>query len=387
MPLQSIKKEPSLAFVYDRVNTKYGGAEVVLQALHQLFPAAPLFTSVFDGRRAVWAKGWKVQPSFLQKIPGAAQFHRFLLPFMPLAFESLNLKDYDIVFSITSAEAKGLLTLPEQLHICYLLTPTRYLWSHTNEYSDDWLTGWLRKIVFNYVRWWDKAAAARPDVYIPISELVAKRCLDFYERKTEPVIYPPFEIGEMSVGVHSDIDAVITQPYYLIVSRLVPYKKIDLAIQVCQELGRNLVILGEGPDLERLQSQAQTSNPNSKVIFRQAVQPEKVRAYYQNCRAFLLFAEEDFGITALEAQAYGKPVIVNYKSGAAEIIKDGVTGVHVHVDSLNAAIEAIRKSESIHWDQNKIRQNVAQYTKAHFQDEMKEKIEQLWKAFQQKGRI
>jgi glycosyltransferase involved in cell wall biosynthesis len=385
-------KELSLAFVYDRVNTRYGGAEVVLSALHEVFPKAPLYTSVYDARRARWAKGWDIKTSFLQKIPGAAQFHRLFLPLMPLAFESLNLKQYDIVFSITSAEAKGILTLPEQLHICYLLTPTRYLWSHTDEYSDDWVTGWLRRYIFRYVRWWDESAAARPDVYIPISRLIAQRCRDFYHRSTEKVIYPPFDLKDIEDVQQCDkifhpTDLELTEPYYLIVSRLVPYKRIDTAIQVCQELGRNLIIVGEGPDLERLQSLAQSTNPNSKIIFRQAVQPEKVRAYYQNCRAFLLLAEEDFGITALEAQAYGKPVIVYNKSGAAEVIQDGKTGILVHSRSIEEVKKAIRKSEETDWDEQKIRKNVVKHTKLHFQSEIKTKVNELWKLFEQKGKI
>ena len=143
--------KPKVALVYDRVNTPFGGAENVLLALHQIYPEAPLYTSVYDPKTAPWAKVFSVRPSFLQKIPFAKRFHRLFAVLMPLAFESFDLVEFDIVISITSAEAKGVLTKPNQLHICYLLTPTRYLWSHAKEYEQHRLTGWLRKLVFSYL--------------------------------------------------------------------------------------------------------------------------------------------------------------------------------------------------------------------------------------------
>src|SRR5258708_2622600 len=167
---------PKVALVYDRVNTHYGGAENVLLALHQIYPSAPLYTSVYNPQTATWAKVFDVRTSFLQKFPFAKKFHRLYVALMPLAFESFDLSEFDIVISISSAEAKGVLTKPNQLHVCYLLTPTRYLWSHAEEYQKDWLTGPIRALIFNYLRWWDQSAALRPDIFIPISQLVAERC-------------------------------------------------------------------------------------------------------------------------------------------------------------------------------------------------------------------
>ena len=192
---------PRIALVYDRVNTPYGGAEKVLLALHQAFPQAPLFTSVFHPR-AVWAKIFKIKTSFLQKVPFANQLHRFFVPLMPLAFESLDLSMYDIIISVTSAEAKGIITRPNQLHVCYMLTPTRYLYSHRAHYEQ---THWPFKIpllnffsrkLFDYLTWWDQVAAQRPDVIIPISGLVKKRIEKYYQRAVSDVIYPPVDLNE-----------------------------------------------------------------------------------------------------------------------------------------------------------------------------------------------
>ena len=259
-----LEKKPKVALVYDRVNTRYGGAEQVLVQLHTIFPEAPLFTSVFDPKKAKWSADFTVFPSFIQRIPILKNFHRAAVFLMPLAFERANLKSFDIIISVTSAEAKGVLTSPDQLHVCYLLTPTRYLWSHQDEYEKDVLTGWLRKLIFRYLKWWDEAAAFRPDVIIPISKLVQERTEQYYHRKTLPVIYPPVsftnlteessEVSEKeSADDPSSSEVEFPHDYYLIVARLVSYKRLDIAIKACQKLNRKLIIIGEGPDKKRLQ--------------------------------------------------------------------------------------------------------------------------------------
>lgn len=365
---------PKTAIVYDRVNTPFGGAENVLMALHELYPEAPLYTAVYDSETAKWANIFTVQPSFLQKIPFAKKAHRLFAFFMPLAFESFDLSGFDIIISVTSAEAKGVLTKPEQLHVCYLLTPTRYLWSHREEYERDPLTGWLRKIVFEYLRWWDEAAALRPDFFIPISRLVADRCQKYYHRPTEAIIYP-------TVGKKNAVLKEITPPvsdFYLIVSRLVPYKRIDLAIKACQKLGKNLVIIGQGPDVDRLRKLAESGDPTAKVFFLQAVQSDEVIAYYTSCRAFLAPAEEDFGMTVLEAQAVGKPVIVYSQSGGAEVIKENETGITFQEQSVEGLAGAILASEQKKWNQETIIEFAKNYTAEKFKYEFRETIQKLW---------
>ncbi len=371
----SSKIHPKIALVYDRVNTPFGGAENVLLAIHELFPHAPLYTSVYNPQTATWASVFDVRPSFLQHIPFAKQFHRHFVPFMPLAFESLDLSDFDIIISITSAEAKGVLTKPHQLHICYLLTPTRYLWSHRDEYQTHWLTGWIRRAIFQYLQWWDEAAALRPDVFIPISELVAKRCQQYYHRATSGVIYPT--VGT-NTKIKTDIPLGIND-FYLIVSRLVPYKRIDLAIQAVQKMGRNLVIIGQGPDLSRLQRLAKVGDATSKITFLQAVQSTQVIAYYNNCRAFLAPAEEDFGITVLEAQAAGKPVIVYARSGGAEVMLEGKTGITFKNQTVSDLVQAMQKVEHQTWDTQFIQEYAYRYNKHTFQANFQKQVSELIK--------
>ncbi len=373
---------PTVALVYDRVNTRYGGAENILLALHELFPKAPLFTALHDAQAAQWANSFQVKPSFLQKIPWAKQRHRLLAALMPIAFESHNLKNFDIIISVTSAEAKGILSLPQQLHICYLLTPTRYLWSHRDEYQADWLTGWLRQLVFKYLQWWDTAAALRPDALIPISKLVKQRCEEYYQRQTAEVIYPPVSLQiDKTSELPQRLKALAIQKneFYLIIARIVPYKRIDLAIEVCQREGWNLVVVGAGPDLKRLQKLASKARSVSKVIFTEAVQLGDIGGYYTSCKAFLAPGEEDFGITAIEAQAYGKPVIIFGKSGAAELIEDGQHGVHFLAQTPESLSQAIKRSQTIRWDIEAIQQNSAKYTKKQFQAQFKQAVERAWK--------
>ncbi len=374
-----------VALVYDRVNTPYGGAENVLLALHEVFPNAPLYTSVYNPSTAKWAKVFQVRTTFLQRFPLARKMHRLWVALMPLAFESLDLSEFDIVISVTSAEAKGILTKPNQLHLCYLLTPTRYLWSHGKEYQQHWLTGPVRTFIFDYLRWWDQIAALRPDALIPISCVVASRCREYYFREPEAVIYPAVgrvekETSEQpsSSALPKDIQQYIHQ-YYLVVARLVPYKRIDLAIQACQRTGKPLVIIGDGPDLSRLKSLAETRNANAKIFFLQAVHPQQLPAYYSYCRAFLAPAEEDFGMTVIEAQQHGKPVIVFAKSGGAEVVQEGKTGVHFFDQTVEDLSEAIHIVESHDWDEKEIRQDVTQLSQENFRQQFKKAVEYHWK--------
>jgi glycosyltransferase involved in cell wall biosynthesis len=357
--------------------------------LHHIFPEAPLYTSVYEPKRALWAKIFNVRTSFLQRFPFAKRFHRLYVALMPLAFESLDLSQYDIIISVSSAEAKGVLTKTNQLHVCYLLTPTRYLWSHTAEYQKHWLTGPLRKIVFDYLRWWDEQAAKRPDVMIPISGVVAERCRQYYMREPAAVIYPtvtPFDSAlqkktsqtEIAITeLPAEIQSLANQ-YYLIVSRLVPYKKIDLAIQACQKAEKPLVIIGVGPDSRRLKKLIEKRNATAKVFFLQAVQEDQLPAYYFYCRAFLSPAEEDFGMTVVEAQQFGKPVVIYAKSGGAEVVEEGRAGLHFFAQTVNDLSEAIHIVESLSWNQKEIQSQAMKLGTAQFQKSFKNAVEKAW---------
>ena len=246
-----------IAFVYDKVN-KFGGAERVLLALHEIWPEAPLYTAVYDRNRAKWADVFLVKPSFLRHFPFLQDRHEVLSLITPYAFESFNFDEYDVVLSITAADAKGIITKPSTLHISYCLTPTRYLWSGYNEYlrepgvgTFNPLARFYMRLCFTGLRRWDFIASSRPDRYIAISDQVAKRVKTYY-KKEAMVIYPPVDVEKFK----PNDKGVNKEKYYLIVSRLVPYKRIDYAICAFNQLGWNLKIVGSGLDGRRLKNLA-----------------------------------------------------------------------------------------------------------------------------------
>lgn len=324
-----------IALVYDRVN-KFGGAERVLQALHEIWPEAPLYTAVYNPETAPWARDFKVIPSFLQKFPWAKTKHELYPWLTPLAFESLNFDEYDVVISITSEAAKGIITKPKTLHLCYCLTPTRYLWSGAKDYK---IPFWGQMIV-SKLRAWDLVAAQRPDVYWAISQNVAQRIKKYYGRESE-VIYPPIDVskwcmvnGEWKRG-----------NYYLLVSRLVPYKKVEIVIEAFNKLGWPLKIVGVGSELGRLKRWARKN-----IEFLGQLTDEELLRYYQNCLVVVFPQEEDFGLVPLEAQACGKPVIAFKEGGAQETVLEGKTGEFFYPQTAEALIDKIKtfKVEKYH---------------------------------------
>ena len=379
MPVLS---SPRVVLVYDRVNTPYGGAEKVLIALHQIFPDAPLFTSVFDSQTAQWAKVFHIVPSWLQKLPGSRQAHRWLAPLMPLAFESFDLDEFDIIISITSAEAKGVITKPQQLHLCYLLTPTRYLYSHHDEYLESLssFTRWLAKPLLHYLRWWDEAAAFRPDIYIPISERVGERCVRYYHVEPDKVIYPPLELESIIKPVAPPIS--LPKKFYLVVSRLVEYKRLDLAIQACEQLGRNLVVVGSGPEAQKLQQLARDN-----THFLGNVSPAELAYLYQHAQGLLMPGVEDYGITALEAVGQGVPVIIHADSGAAELITDQEEGILLPELTVAAVKAAISQLESISFDKRQMQKKMQKYATTIFCDTFKDCVMKHWNTFKRKGTL
>jgi glycosyltransferase involved in cell wall biosynthesis len=352
-----------VALVYDRVNTPYGGAEKVLLALNRAFPEAPLYTSVYHPR-AKWASVFEIKTSFLQKIPFANKLHRFLVPLMPLAFESFDFSEYDIVISITSAEAKGIITQPHQLHLCYLLTPTRYLYSHRDHYEQ---THWPFKIpvlrflsrkIFDYLTWWDKVAAQRPDIIIPISNLVKSRAEEHYQRQLEETIYPPFDPEELEPNkdVENFAPYYLPKEYLLVISRLVPYKRIDLAIQACQRLNKSLVIIGEGPAAAQLKKIS-----SSKVHFLGNVTTTQRQAIIDQSQAVIMPGLEDFGITAIEIILSSKPIILHAKSGASELIKDEPGAILLKRLSISELTTAIKKSNKLKLPNASLKKKFSKY--------------------------
>jgi glycosyltransferase involved in cell wall biosynthesis len=383
-----------IAIIYDRVNTPYGGAELVLLAIHQAFPQADLLTSVVDLKLASWAKVFpKIKTSWLQNLPGAKNAHRWLAQFMPLAFETLDLSSYDLIISVTSAEAKGILTNPDQLHVCYLLTPPRYLYHQQTELlTASWLTNlpgvnWLAKLALSYLKWWDQIAVHRPDVIIPLSQRVANQLKTFYTlspKTLTPVLYPPINTNQFFETKLPE-QLQISQPYFLQVARLVPYKKVALSLMAAAKANQNLVIVGAGPDLKKLQNLAKklSSQTTAQLQLLGSVSAETLASIYTNCLAVLMPGQEDFGLTALEANNYGKPVIINQLSGAAEVIIDQVHGFHLKDISVEALAKLMKTALKYPWNSYLLRQNAAKYGTSIFVTALTQRLKTYWQDYNQ----
>ncbi|MBI3954591.1 glycosyltransferase [Candidatus Collierbacteria bacterium] len=365
-----------VALVYDRVN-KFGGAERLIQAIAKIYPKAPLYTLVCDQDQASWANNIKVIPTFFNKLKYFRSRHELLAPLAGLAFETHDLSSFDLVISITSAEAKAVLTKPETLHLCYLLTPTRYLWSHAQSYRKNSFSPFL----FNqYIKWGRRADlvyAARPDHYLAISKTVKKRIKKYYQRKST-VIYPPVDL---ELFANSNFNQKKDKSY-LLVSRLVPYKNIDLVIKAFNHTDRQLIIAGTGREYSRLKRLA---NP-SRIKFLSFISDVKLQALYRQARAVIFPQKEDFGLVPLEAQAAGCPVIAFQQGGATETVIAGKTGLFFAkptVSSLNRAL-AMFESGRHQITSSLCLQNARKFSEPRFAGEFSAKVNKLWQSHQRR---
>lgn len=364
-----------IAFIYDRVN-KLGGAERVLMALHQIWPQADLFTSIYNPYTASWARQFKIKSSFLSKFSLFSTHHEIFFPIIPYIFESVKMDDYDVILSITSAEAKAVIVKPGILHICYCLTPIRYLWSGYQDYFRQPGVGFLNPlvklymmVVFPSLRRWDYIASSRPDCYLAVSRTVAER-IKVYYRKDSEVIYPPVDIDRFKQATDQS-----SKDYFLIVSRLVPYKRIDYVISTFNNLGWKLKIIGSGIDKSRLKLMAK----NNIEIINGNLTDEKLCWYYQNCQALIFPGEEDFGITSVEAQACGKPVIGFKWGGVSEVIIPGITGEIYESQDEKALTLVLKKFKHKKYYPSACRQNAIRFAEDNFKKRMKKTVEDLWK--------
>ena len=363
-----------VALVYDRIN-KWGGAERVLLALHKIFPKADLYTSVYNREKASWAKVFNVKTSFLQNFPLAKSSHQLYAVLMPIAFESLSFDGYDLVISITSESAKGIITKPGTLHICYCLTPNRYLWSSYNDYFKNPLLRFFSKPAVLYLRTWDKVAAQRPDEFIAISTAVKNRIKKYY-RRDSVIIYPPSEmanarpasLGEAG-GKWQMVNGKKISDFFLVVSRLevISYKKIDIAIRACNELKLPLKIVGTGKGEKKLKKLA-----GPTVEFLGQLTDEKLSYYYKNCRALLFPGIEDFGLAMVEAQSFGKPVIAFRGGGALDIIKEGITGEFFDRQTSEALEKVLVKFKDSSYNNKLCRENAQRFSFQRFEKDFRE---------------
>lgn len=353
-----------VAIVHDWLVT-YGGAERVLESILEQFPGAPIYTLVYRPEvfRGTRIESHPVYASFIQRLPGGVNRYRQYLFLMPFAIEQFDFGEYDVVISSSHAVAKGVLTRSDQVHISYVHTPMRYAWDLQFQYLRDsglarGIRGWIARLMLHYIRLWDTVSADRVDVFIANSEYVAQRIWKTY-RRTAKVVYPPVNVSRFDY----------TRPredFYLTVSRMVSYKRIDLIVQAFSRVGLPLVVIGDGPDFEKVKRLA---GPNVQLL---GYQPDPVvRDYMERCRAFVFAADEDFGIAPVEAQAAGAPVIAYGKGGVTETVVAEETGILFSEQSVDALVAAVRQFESQRhrFDPKRIRRNAERFGKERFQEE------------------
>lgn len=356
-----------VALVHDHL-TQFGGAEQVLSVLADMYPEAPIFTLLYDKDRiGSRFENREIRPSFLQRMPGARKHERWLLPFMPGATERHKVGGYDVVISSSSAFAKGVLTDDRSVHICYCHTPTRYLWSDTVAYVRDLpypapIKAFVPPIL-SKLRLWDRQAAERPDVMLANSDTVRRRIQKYYRRDAE-VIYPPVNIDSFAVSN-------TPKSYYLTGGRLVPYKRFDLVVETFNRLRLPLVIFGEGPMAPMLKQKAK-----SNITFVGFTGAEELAKLYAQAKAFIHPQEEDFGITAVEAMASGRPVIAYRGGGATETVKEGVSGLFFDEQNWETLAEAIIRFDEKQFDPAAVRAHTEQFGVTPFSNHIRRVVEQ-----------
>jgi glycosyltransferase involved in cell wall biosynthesis len=359
----------NLAIVHDGLATAGGGggAERVLAELHRMFPQAPIFTTVYHPERMPEAmKAWDIRTSFIQKLPRGAERYQWYFPLFPMAIEQLDLRDFDVVISCNHAVAKGVLTSAHAFHLSYCYSPLRYAWDMYHEYLEiERIPGWQRLILpglMHYMRTWDAVASLRVDEFVAISQYVSRRIEKFYRRPSN-VIYPPVDLGLKSDAPPAD--------YYLVVSRLVAYKRLDLVIEAFNQLGWPLVVIGDGVERQRLEGMAKG---NIKFLGRQP--DEVVHQHLASCRGFVFPGIEDFGIAPVEAQSAGKPVIALAQGGAAETVVHGETGVLFARQTAGDLREALLTADGMRFDPDRIRRNAERFSTERFEREFTDLLEE-----------
>lgn len=296
--------------------TGNAGGERVVDALAGIFPRADLFSLVAaEDQVAPSLRGRRLTTSFVGRMPGATRWYRHFLPLYPLALEQFDFSNYDLVISSESGPAKGVITLPQTCHICYCHSPMRYIWDmyHRSRESMNPVTRAAFSVTAHYMRLWDVSTAARVDYFVANSRYIAARIRKCYRRESD-VIHPPANVSEGYISAKID-------DYYLVVSRLVPYKRVDLAIEVCNRLKRPLRIVGDGPDYKALKKMA-----GPTVDFLGRLDERSLHESYAHCRALVFPGEEDFGIVPVEAQSHGRPVIAYGRGGALETVAVPTSG-------------------------------------------------------------
>jgi glycosyltransferase involved in cell wall biosynthesis len=361
-----------VAIVHDWLN-QMGGAEAVLETLVEMYPGAPVFTTLYwrEGMPPAY-RAWDIRPTWLDRAPSIYRRHQPYLPLYPLAVRSIDLRGYDLILSNKSGFCHGVRTTPDQLHIDYCLTPTRYVWDYAGYTTREDLGPEARLLLRPLIGWlrrWDRRAADGVDHFVAISREVQARIARFYGRRST-IIYPPVHTGRYCPSPDPPGD------YFLVVSRLIPYKRIDLAVRACAQLGARLVVVGQGRDRARLEAMAGPS-----VQFRGRVSQAEVADLLAHCRAFLFPGYEDFGIAPVEAQAAGRPVIAYAAGGALDTVVEGETGLFFHEQTPEALTDALRRLDSTGFDPAAIQRHAERFSVERFKQELGAFVEEKWREF------
>ncbi|CAA9328232.1 MAG: Glycosyltransferase, partial [uncultured Chloroflexia bacterium] len=356
-----------VAIVHDYLN-QYGGAERVLEALHELYPDAPVYTSIYDAEAMPAAyRSWDIRFSWMQRLPNWRRNFRNYFALFPWAFESFDLSDYDLVLSSSSAYAKGVIPSQDAVHVCYCHTPMRFGWRTADYVGREGISGWklwLLSAALTPLRAWDVTTSARVDAFVANSSVVAQRIQRYYRRSAH-VISPPVDLAPYVPCEPED--------FYLTGGRLVPYKRIDIAVRACTAMRLPLIVFGAGRGRTELEAIA---GPTVRFVGR--VDDAQLGDLYRRCRAYITAGDEDAGIQPVEAMGYGRPVIAYAAGGVLETVIEGVTGRFFGEQTSAALAVALAQSRQDMWDAELIRRHAEQFSREHFMRHMAEAIEQAY---------
>jgi glycosyltransferase involved in cell wall biosynthesis len=358
------------AIVHDWLN-QIGGAEDVLEKLVALYPNSPIYTSLYwrDGMPRHWRE-WDIRTSIIDSLPFAHKRQQLYFPLYPLAFEQFDFRGYDLVISNKSGFCHGIITDSDTVHICYCLTPTRYVWRY-HQYAEQENLGVLLRTVMppflTSLRQWDRLAADRVDHFIAISQTIRQRIAKIYRREST-IIYPPVDTSRFATAA---VPNGGIEDYYLLVGRLVPYRRIDILIEAFNKMGKPLIIAGSGRDRERLEGLA-----GPTITFLGFVPDEELPELMARCRAFMWPGEEDFGISPIQAMATGRPVIAYAAGGALETVIPGRTGMLFYEQTAEAIIDAVEKFDVYALDSGAICAFAMQFDTSAFKRKMQQFVEE-----------
>jgi len=373
-----------VALVHDWLTGMRGG-EKCLEVMAEIFPQADLYTLLHvPGSVSPVLENRRVVTSFVQKLPSAETHYRWALPLFPRAIEGFDFSGYDLVLSSSHCVAKGAVTAPETLSVCYCYTPMRYVWDRFDDYfgSKPFPVRQLIAAQARRLRAWDRRTAPRVDHWLPISTIVKQRLKDFYGETDDrmTIVFPPVDVDRFaSAHTLPAPEGLASRSFDLVVSALVPYKKIDLAIRAARLAGRTLVVVGKGPELARLQAMARETEGDGEILFVGPVSDDLLPAYYAHCRCFVFPGLEDFGITPLEASAAGRPTVAYGVGGVEDTVVDGLNGCLFAVQSAEALAAALDDPRlDGDWDHAAMLTHTRRFGRDRFRRELETEIARAW---------